>query len=77
MPKEVGPEESPEPEKAPDLMALLTLGMYMAVCIGLGVGLGLLADDRLGTAPALTFVGLALGIAAAAVGTYREIRKYL
>lgn len=76
MPKEEGLENG-GPKRSPDLGALLSLGVYMAVCIGLGVGLGYLADDRFGTTPGLTFGGLALGIAAAAVGAYREIRKYL
>jgi len=63
------------PKEAPDLMALLSLGVYNAVCIGLGVGIGFFADKKLGTGFALTFVGLALGLVAAALGTYREIRK--
>jgi F0F1-type ATP synthase assembly protein I len=58
-------------------MSLLSLGVYIAVCIGLGVGLGYLADEKLGTTPGLTFGGLALGTVVAGLGAYREIRKYV
>lgn len=43
----------------------------------LGLGLGWLADQHLGSTPAFTFVGVVLGIAAGVAGTYRIYRDFL
>jgi F0F1-type ATP synthase assembly protein I len=58
-------------------MAFAAMGTTVAVCVGAGVVLGIVADDHLHTSPALLVVGLLLG-AAAAVGTVvAQVRRYL
>jgi F0F1-type ATP synthase assembly protein I len=58
-------------------MDLLSMGIGAAVTIGIGLVAGLLLDSWLHTSPALTFVGLALGIAGAVVLTVRLVRRSL
>jgi F0F1-type ATP synthase assembly protein I len=53
------------------------MGFSAAVCVGIGLGLGILVDHALGTAPAFLLVGLALGVVTAAVSVVRQIRMYL
>jgi F0F1-type ATP synthase assembly protein I len=62
---------------APGLVDLLQIGAVCGVMIGLGVFLGYLLDRWLGTAPLLTFVGLAFGILGAATGSYFVIRPFI
>ena len=50
------------------------MGLSAAVCVGIGVGLGLWVDGALHTAPAFLLVGLALGVAAAAASVVKQIR---
>ena len=54
---------------------LSSLGLYMALCIGLCVGLGVVADHRWHTEPALTLTGFGLGVAAAFYGLFREVAR--
>jgi len=61
----------------PPAVALLGIGWYVATCIVMGVLAGLWLDDRAGIAPALTFAGLALGLAAAGWGGYRMLLDVL
>ncbi len=61
----------------PPTIALLGIGWYVATCIVLGVLAGLWLDDRAGTAPALTLLSLALGLAAAGWGGYRMLLDVL
>ena len=56
---------------------LLQLGTTCGLCIGLGVFAGYLLDRALGTAPLLTFVGLAIGILGAATGAFYLLRPYV
>jgi F0F1-type ATP synthase assembly protein I len=58
-------------------MAFLSMGLTAAVCVGAGVGLGLFVDSELGTGPAFLLVGLALGVALAALSVIKQIRTYL
>ncbi len=53
------------------------MGLSAAVCVGIGVGLGLWVDSVLHTAQAFLLVGLALGVAAAALSVIKQIRTYL
>jgi F0F1-type ATP synthase assembly protein I len=62
-------------KESSDLLGLLSLGVYCAVCIGLGVGLGYLLDTKLNSEPAFTFVGLAIGMTLAFLGAYKEFRR--
>ena len=61
----------------PGAVAFLGMGLSAAVCVGLGVGLGLLVDGALDTGPAFLLVGLALGVALAALSVVKQIRTYL
>ena len=56
---------------------LLQLGVTCGFCIGLGIFLGYLLDRALGSAPLLTFVGMAIGILAAATGAFYLLRPYV
>jgi F0F1-type ATP synthase assembly protein I len=58
-------------------VAFLNMGLTAAVCVGIGVVLGILVDDALHTAPAFLLVGLALGLATAAMSIVKQIRTYL
>ena len=73
------PDESSQPEEPkplPGAMAFLGMGLSAAVCVGVG-WLGLWVDGALHTAPAFLLVGLALGLAAAALSVIKQIRTYL
>jgi F0F1-type ATP synthase assembly protein I len=61
----------------PGAAAFLGMGVSSAVCVGLGVVLGLWLDSKFHTAPALLLVGLALGLLTAAVSVIAQIRQYL
>jgi len=61
----------------PSAVAFLGMGLSSAVCVGIGVALGIWADDAWHTAPALLVVGLLLGVATAASSVVVQIRKYL
>jgi F0F1-type ATP synthase assembly protein I len=68
---------SEEPKPLPGAVAFLGMGLSAAVCVGVGLLLGILVDDALHTAPAFLLVGLALGLAAAAMSVIKQIRTYL
>jgi F0F1-type ATP synthase assembly protein I len=63
--------------QSPGLQDLLSIGAVCGVTIGLGLFLGYLLDRTAGTSPLLTFVGLAFGILAAAIGSYYVIRPFV
>jgi F0F1-type ATP synthase assembly protein I len=71
------PPSSKEPKPLPSAAAFLGMGLSAAVCVGVGLVLGILVDDALHTAPAFLLVGLALGLAAAAMSVVKQIRSYL
>lgn len=56
---------------------LVTLGLFDALCVGGGLVAGVAADNRFHSSPALTLVGLGVGVLCGGVGTIMEIRKYL
>jgi F0F1-type ATP synthase assembly protein I len=60
-----------------DLWALVGIGTYNVACLLAGMGLGWFLDSRLDSTPALTLVGLAVGIAVGVVGTWFRIRPFL
>jgi len=72
---ESSPPEAPKP--LPGAVAFLSMGLSAAVCVGVGLGLGLWVDSALHTAPAFLLVGLALGLAVAALSVIKQIRSYL
>lgn len=61
----------------PELTTLLGLGAATAAILVVGLGLGWLVDRFLGTIPAFTLVGLALGIVGAGVYIYTNFTKFL
>jgi F0F1-type ATP synthase assembly protein I len=61
----------------PGAVAFLGMGLSAAVCVAIGVWLGLWADSTWHTAPALLVVGLLLGLGAATSMVVAQIRKYL
>lgn len=60
-----------------NLWALVGIGAYNVACLLAGMGVGWFADSRLDSTPALTLVGLAVGIAVGIAGTWFRIRPYL
>ncbi len=67
----------PADPNRPDVSSLLTLGIVLALCLVLGLGLGWLLDTAVGTSPVFLLVGLLLGIVAAACYTVASFRKQL
>jgi F0F1-type ATP synthase assembly protein I len=59
------------------MVDLLSMGVASALSIGLGLLLGVLADDRWHSAPLWTFIGLGVGVVCAIASTWRQARKYL
>jgi ATP synthase protein I len=53
---------------------LVALGTMLFACVAIGLAAGYFADRWLGTEPWLVLVGLAFGIAAAAVNFVRAIK---
>jgi ATP synthase protein I len=53
---------------------LVALGTMLFACVAIGLAAGYFADRWLGTQPWLVLVGLAFGIAAAAVNFVRTIK---
>jgi F0F1-type ATP synthase assembly protein I len=74
-PDDKAPPEDHKP--LPGAVAFLGMGLTAAVCVGLGLLLGILVDGALHTAPAFLLVGLALGLALAAMSVVKQIRTYL
>jgi F0F1-type ATP synthase assembly protein I len=69
---------SPEPRlgQSFNIVTLLGVGATFGVCVGLGVFLGVLADNAAGTSPLLALAGTLVGILAGAGGAYQIIRPY-
>jgi len=73
----VDPPERATVKPLPSGAAFLGMGLSAAVCVAIGVVLGLWADSAWHTAPALLVVGLLLGLGAAAFMVVGQIRRYL
>ena len=61
----------------PPTVRLVGIGWYFALCIVLGVGLGVLLDNHFGTKPGLTLLGLVFGLGSAFYGGYVQLRDVL
>ncbi len=76
------PPEADSGEKNGEVSTLLLLGRltgfgwYVAISIAGGALLGAWLDRQFNTSPALVLVGLAVGIAVAALGLVRLIRAF-
>ena len=66
-----------ESKSLPNAAAFLGMGLSAAVCVGLGLALGLWLDSVVHSAPLFLLLGLALGVALAAVSVVKQIRSYL
>ena len=56
---------------------LLGVGWFVAICIGGATAGGFLLDRQFGLSPALTLIGLFIGIAVAVIGMYRMLMAIL
>lgn len=56
---------------------LIGLGGLLVGAVVAGLVIGLLVDDRAGTAPTFTLVGIAAGIVAGGLGFYLRVRAAL
>jgi F0F1-type ATP synthase assembly protein I len=73
------PEEpgSPATSDLPGAAAFATMGITIAVTVGIGVLLGIWADSAWGAAPLWLVIGLVLGTVAAVVSVKQQIRRFL
>jgi len=62
---------------SPGFAAFIGMGVTSALCVAIGVGGGYWLDTVFHTGAALTFAGLALGLIAAAVAVYRQLKTLL
>jgi F0F1-type ATP synthase assembly protein I len=62
--------------QSPNVVTLLGVGAMLGLCVGIGVFLGVLADDAAGTSPLLALLGVFVGIFVGAAGAYQVIRPY-
>jgi F0F1-type ATP synthase assembly protein I len=77
--KELDSEEnhSNEVSDLPGVAAFATMGITIAVTVGVGVLLGIWADNAWGSAPLWLVIGLVLGTVAAVVSVKQQIRRFL
>jgi F0F1-type ATP synthase assembly protein I len=61
----------------PPAVRLIGIGWYFAICIVLGVGVGVLLDKHFDSRPVLTLIGLTLGLVSAFYGGYLELKEVL
>ena len=67
----------PKPDRNwADLLRLSTVGLVLAISVGLGAWLGLWLDERWGTGPWLTVLGVVIGSAAGFIELLREVNRY-
>jgi F0F1-type ATP synthase assembly protein I len=61
----------------PGVAVFATMGITIAVTVGVGVLLGIWADNAWGAAPLWLVIGLVLGTVAAVVSVKQQIRRFL
>jgi hypothetical protein len=57
-------------------LELLGLGVFNALCVAAGLGLGWFADREIGSTPTCTIVGLLVGVLAGVVGTWVQLKRF-
>jgi F0F1-type ATP synthase assembly protein I len=68
---------SNEVSDLPGVAVFATMGITIAVTVGVGVLLGIWADNAWGDAPLWLVIGLVLGTVAAVVSVKQQIRRFL
>jgi F0F1-type ATP synthase assembly protein I len=71
------PRPSGSPGDGLGLRDLFGLGGILVGAVVVGTLVGWLADEALGTDPALTLTGLAVGIASGIAGCWVQIRRFI
>jgi F0F1-type ATP synthase assembly protein I len=71
------PTPTPSVKPLPSMTAFVGMGTSVAGSVGVGVWLGIVADDHFRTAPTFLIVGVLLGITAAVTSVVAQIRRYL
>ncbi|MGH3472936.1 MAG: AtpZ/AtpI family protein [Nocardioidaceae bacterium] len=56
---------------------LIGLGGILLGCLVVGLAIGWLIDDAVGSSPVFTLLGLAVGIACGVLGSWLRVRRYL
>ena len=69
----------PDRSEATELgwIAFAVMGTTIALCVALGVVLGIWADHVFGTSPLCLLLGIVLGSAVAVVSVVQQVRRYL
>jgi F0F1-type ATP synthase assembly protein I len=67
----------PAADNGPSGAELLGLGVFLAAAVVVPLVIGIAIDGALRSGPLFMFVGLAVGIVAAAGGLYARLRRYL
>lgn len=65
-----------EDKERPNIMAFAGLGLLNAISLGVGLVLGWLVDQALGTLPLFLFLGLVAGVAMGVLATRAEWKRY-
>jgi len=63
-------------KERPGIMQFAGLGIFNALCLGIGLVCGWLVDQAMGTLPIFLFIGMALGITGGVLGTRAEIKRF-
>ena len=71
-----------EPERDSDAkelgwMAFAVMGTTIALCVALGVALGVWADHLVSSSPLCLLLGIVLGSASAVVSVVQQVRRFL
>jgi Putative F0F1-ATPase subunit Ca2+/Mg2+ transporter len=69
--------EDVEEKRSPSVFTLLGMGVSIALCIVVGLVLGIWLDAATHLSPLFTLVGLLIGVAFAVVTAYVQIKKFL
>jgi F0F1-type ATP synthase assembly protein I len=68
---------SGDPDEGLGIRELVGLGSILVGAVVIGTLLGWLADEALGSDPALTLTGLAIGTVGGIAGCWMQVRRFL